>query len=564
MADPLSIAASVAGLIALSGSIYSALSAHVSRANSNTPQSAYTLLLTVLEMRSALISVSSLVTSFLSVPPERRALVQLDHLIVCLTQSVLTFSDLEAFVGTWPEDIQSSRWKRWRWTFQGDKFAILNTKIQDHKLSLNLVLNILQCESDIEAQRSRESLNAMMHIIVEENADLRRKILGLGPVVQSTAQSVTTAARTINTVDETEASTSQPPLNNKRWNQITTYISESDEDDASTIRGKQTRSRLDDENQSHRTSWLLPSIHASRRSSSIFEYAHARPFEKILASTWVYARVKGVECDVSFATSHSVSAVWSMLSGLSLSQVSTVSVIALPISLEDVLNSSWYQANIETQLMEKTYKIAVLGDHLVGKSALTRRFCQGIFQDKIDPTIQDSYSKFAVVDSTYCHISIIDTPGLDDYEVLMRQALTDADGFIVAFSMMDYDSFRRVRLIHGLLSKLKGLDGIHSSSVAIVATKSDLEVPKVVGEDEARSLAMELRCHYFQCSAKTGFNIEAPFLELIRMLRDEKTKTEMTVSLPSSTSRSQSLGDLHHPTEDMLDTTTPSDKLRTM
>lgn len=215
----------------------------------------------------------------------------------------------------------------------------------------------------------------MMHIIVEENADLRRKILGLGPVVQSTAQSVTTAARTINTVDETEASTSQPPLNNKRWNQITTYISESDEDDASTIRGKQTRSRLDDENQSHRTSWLLPSIHASRRSSSIFEYAHARPFEKILASTWVYARVKGVECDVSFATSHSVSAVWSMLSGLSLSQVSTVSVIALPISLEDVLNSSWYQANIETQLMEKTYKIAVLGDHLVGKSALTRRVC---------------------------------------------------------------------------------------------------------------------------------------------------------------------------------------------
>ena len=70
--------------------------------------------------------------------------VQLDHLIVCLTQSVLTYSDLEALVGTWPEDIQSSRWKRWRWTFQEDKFTRLNSKIQEHKTSLNLVLNILQ------------------------------------------------------------------------------------------------------------------------------------------------------------------------------------------------------------------------------------------------------------------------------------------------------------------------------------------------------------------------------------------------------------------------------------
>ncbi|VDK44815.1 unnamed protein product [Taenia asiatica] len=44
------------------------------------------------------------------------------------------------------------------------------------------------------------------------------------------------------------------------------------------------------------------------------------------------------------------------------------------------------------------YKVVVLGDGGVGKSALTVRFVTGRFEEKYDPTIEDFYRKEILVD----------------------------------------------------------------------------------------------------------------------------------------------------------------------
>lgn len=59
----------------------------------------------------------------------------------------------------------------------------------------------------------------------------------------------------------------------------------------------------------------------------------------------------------------------------------------------------------------REYKIVVLGSGGVGKSAITVQFVQGIFVEKYDPTIEDSYRKQVEFDGQQCMLEILDTAG---------------------------------------------------------------------------------------------------------------------------------------------------------
>ncbi|CAP26338.2 Protein CBR-RAP-3 [Caenorhabditis briggsae] len=59
----------------------------------------------------------------------------------------------------------------------------------------------------------------------------------------------------------------------------------------------------------------------------------------------------------------------------------------------------------------KEYKIVVLGNGGVGKSALTLQYVQGIFVHNYDATIEDSYRKLSKVDAENARLEILDTAG---------------------------------------------------------------------------------------------------------------------------------------------------------
>ena len=67
----------------------------------------------------------------------------------------------------------------------------------------------------------------------------------------------------------------------------------------------------------------------------------------------------------------------------------------------------------------REYKIVVLGSGGVGKSALTVQFVQGIFVEKYDPTIEDSYRKQVEVDGQQCMLEILDTAGTVSHQLLL-------------------------------------------------------------------------------------------------------------------------------------------------
>lgn len=57
---------------------------------------------------------------------------------------------------------------------------------------------------------------------------------------------------------------------------------------------------------------------------------------------------------------------------------------------------------------EITYKLVVVGDGGVGKSALTIQFFQKLFVEDYDPTIEDSYIQHTNIDGKPCVLDGID------------------------------------------------------------------------------------------------------------------------------------------------------------
>jgi hypothetical protein len=89
---------------------------------------------------------------------------------------------------------------------------------------------------------------------------------------------------------------------------------------------------------SQRTTSMILDNSSTGMPSIVFHSA----FENDLNDSRVYKRTQPYECDVSFTSSAVRSHTWSVFSGLSLSQISSISVIALPVYSHEISNKEWY------------------------------------------------------------------------------------------------------------------------------------------------------------------------------------------------------------------------------
>ncbi|XP_029516169.1 ras-related protein M-Ras-like [Oncorhynchus nerka] len=102
-----------------------------------------------------------------------------------------------------------------------------------------------------------------------------------------------------------------------------------------------------------------------------------------------------------------------------------------------------------------TYKLVVVGDGGVGKSALTIQFFQKIFVPDYDPTIEDSYLKHTEIDAQWAILDVLDTAGQEEFSAMREQYMRTGDGFLIVFSVTDKASFEHVDRFHQLILRVK-------------------------------------------------------------------------------------------------------------
>lgn len=173
---------------------------------------------------------------------------------------------------------------------------------------------------------------------------------------------------------------------------------------------------------------------------------------------------------------------------------------------------------VEGSFVMTEYRIVVVGAGAVGKSCLTLKYVQKVFVDVYNPTVEDSYRKQELVDDEPAMLDILDTAGQEEYSSVRDHYMKTGQGFICVYSITSRSTFDSVLKYRELIQRVKDADDV---PMILVGNKSDLEAYREIERSEGEALARKYRVPFMETSAKDGRNVDAVFLELVRLIRKD-------------------------------------------
>ena len=155
-----------------------------------------------------------------------------------------------------------------------------------------------------------------------------------------------------------------------------------------------------------------------------------------------------------------------------------------------------------------TFKILLLGDGSVGKTALVHRFVHNKFQKAYLMTIgMEPYSRYETIDGQKICYSLWDIAGQDRFKVMRGMFFRGAMGSLVTFDLTRRESFNNTSTwIKEALAESP------NQTFILVGNKNDLEDHREVSTKEGEAKAKELGAiQYIETSALTGENVGEAF-----------------------------------------------------
>lgn len=147
MADPLSVAASIIGILAAATKVGEFLGPYIATSK-NAPKLATTIYSEVTRIQVVLTSMKNMIST-LSTPASsfaRAKLIQVDQFIVLFTDGVLLFDELETMLEplSLPDKDELSFRQRLQWASKKNSIIDVFNRLQRFQVTLSALLNIFQ------------------------------------------------------------------------------------------------------------------------------------------------------------------------------------------------------------------------------------------------------------------------------------------------------------------------------------------------------------------------------------------------------------------------------------
>ncbi|MFX1260390.1 MAG: Rab family GTPase [Promethearchaeota archaeon] len=167
--------------------------------------------------------------------------------------------------------------------------------------------------------------------------------------------------------------------------------------------------------------------------------------------------------------------------------------------------------------VELGYKICIFGDSGVGKTTLVNRFITNQFSELLKSTLGAAiHIKYLTIENRRILLQIWDFGGEDRFRFLLPAY---ARGSMGAIFMYDITNFNSLKNIDGWLTVFReSLDEYEKKiPILMVGGKLDLKKDRQCYEKDVLNLLNSKGLvGHFECSSKTGENVESIFETMVR------------------------------------------------
>ena len=131
-----------------------------------------------------------------------------------------------------------------------------------------------------------------------------------------------------------------------------------------------------------------------------------------------------------------------------------------------------------------------------------------------DPNIEDFYPYEMQIDGNSVKLNIYDSTGQDDFAALRTSYMRQGRCFVLVYSIDDKKSFQEISELYKEIFGTKG--ATQNVPIVICGNNCDREDQRVVSKAEGESLASKLKCHFFETSPITNYQIHDAFESVVR------------------------------------------------
>jgi len=161
-----------------------------------------------------------------------------------------------------------------------------------------------------------------------------------------------------------------------------------------------------------------------------------------------------------------------------------------------------------------SFKILLLGDSGVGKTAFILRFCEDKFEEDSLTTIGlDQKNKFVKRGNKKLELHIWDTAGQERFRSIAKNCYKGADGIILMYDISKYETFKQIKT---WINNIKDSIDIDKIALLVVGNKCDMpKTDETVDEQSKQNFENTSKMKIIEASAKDNINVNDSFISLI-------------------------------------------------